>query len=82
MAEIQLLADQDLMSLWEQTQLAAFAIESRGGNAGMAHSYEQAIIQEIQQRQAVRPADSLFGEVSSKRDTTGDVLPQIMVMHA
>ena len=33
LAEIQLLADQDLMSLWEQTQLAVSTIEARGGSA-------------------------------------------------
>jgi hypothetical protein len=59
--ELVFLQDQELMSLWEQTQLASMAIEAHGGNSNMAHIYEQAVLIEMMRRQASRPMGSLFG---------------------
>lgn len=61
LAELQLLPDQELMSLWEQTQFAVAAIEGNGGSARTAHTYEFAVLMEMQRRQASRPAYELFG---------------------
>ena len=61
LAELQLLPDHELMSLWEQTQFAVAAIEGNGGSAKTAHVYEYAVLLEMQRRQASRPAHALFG---------------------
>lgn len=61
LAELQLLPDHELMSLWEQTQLAMAAIEVQGGSARTAHTYEWAVLMEMQRRQASRPNYILFG---------------------
>ena len=61
LAELQLLPDHELMSLWEQTQLAMDALEVHGGSARTAHTYEYAVLMEMQRRQAARPSYILFG---------------------
>ena len=83
-AEIQLLADQELMSLWEQTQIAAAAIEGRGGSAASARRYERAVLMELQKRAAMLPPGALFGSPETQEQPLPDVdaAPHIMVMHA
>lgn len=81
-AELHLLADSELISLWEQTQMAASVIEGQGGNAHMARVYEKAIVLEMQRRQAFRPASSVFGtEKIEAMPESSPALPHIMVIH-
>lgn len=61
LAELEFLPDQELMSLWEQTQLAMASIEGHGGSAKMARAYEYAVLMEMQRRLAGRSAHELFG---------------------
>ena len=84
LAELQLLPDQELMSLWEQTQFAAAAIEGHGGSARAAHAYEFAVLMEMQRRIASRPASVLFGmDAEDKLPVPGgSVSPRIMVVKA
>jgi len=80
--EIQLLADQELMGLWEQTQIAAVAIESQGGSASTAHRYERAVLMEMQKRLSSQSGQTLFG-MPTQRDAVrpeSDALPHIMVL--
>lgn len=83
-AEIQLLADQELMSLWEQTQMAAAAIEARGGSAATAHRYEAAVLLELQKRLASLPAGYLFDRQVSEDTLPAekDAAPHILVVRA
>ena len=60
LAELQLLPDEELMSLWEQTQFAVAAIEGHGGSARTAHTYEFAVLMEMQRRLVLRPS-GIFG---------------------
>ena len=82
-AEIQLLTDQELMALWEQTQVAVAVIESRGGMPNTARRYEKAVLFELQRRLAQRPAGELFG-TKALEDPLPDVeaLPHIMMVQA
>ena len=84
LVEIQLLADHELMSLWEQTQIAVAAIESRGGSASTARRYERAVLMEMQKRLAGRPSGELFGLSSDQNAPlpTEDALPHIMMVRA
>ena len=84
LADVQLLADGELMSLWEQTQLAVAAIEERGGSASMAKRYERAVLMELQKRVAQLPAGVLFGSPESQDSSLPqvDVSPHIMVVRA
>lgn len=61
LAELEFLPDEDLMSLWEHTQLAMAAIEGHGGSAGIARAYEYSVLMEMQRRVAGRSAHELFG---------------------
>ena len=85
LGELQLLPDEELMSLWEQTQLAVAAIEGNGGVAGNAHAYEFAVLMEMQRRQASRPTGVLFG-MGDEGDIPPvpgtDSSPRIMVVKA
>ena len=65
LAELQLLPDQELMSLWEQTQFAVAALEGAGGSAKTAHTYEFAVLMEMQRRLVSRPSSELFGSAPS-----------------
>jgi len=65
LADLQILPDQELMSLWEHTQVAVFSIESRGGNARSARVYEHAVLMEIQRRHAGRAPHVLFGSAEA-----------------
>ena len=84
LADVQLLADGELMSLWEQTQLAVAAIEDRGGSASTAKRYERAVLMELQKRVAKLPAGVLFGSPESQDSSLPqvDVSPHIMVVRA
>ncbi len=84
LADVQLLADGELMSLWEQTQIAAAAIEGRGGSAASARRYERAVLMELQKRAAMLPPGALFGSPETQEQPLPDVeaAPHIMVMHA
>ena len=83
-AEIQLLADQELMSLWEQTQLAVAAIEGRGGSASTAKHYERAVLMELQKRAALLPPGVLVGTARPQENPLpeSDAVPHIMIMRA
>lgn len=82
-AEIHLLTDQELMSLWEQTQLAISVIESRGGTASMARHYEKSVLMELQRRLSLRPAGELFGSVVQEEPLPDvEALPHIMMVQA
>ena len=65
LAELQLLPDQELMSLWEQTQFAVAALEGAGGSAKTAHTFEFAVLMEMQRRLVSRPSSELFGSAPS-----------------
>ena len=80
LAELQLLPDQELMSLWEQTQFAVAAIEGNGGSAGTAHTYEFAVLLEMQRRQVSRPAHELFGRGEPFPVPEGSSGPRMMVV--
>ena len=75
LADIQLLADGELLSLWEQTQLAVFAIEEHGGDVRMARFYEQAIVMEMRRRHAGQPVTQVFG--SEMLEPLGETLPDL-----
>ena len=81
--EIQLLTDQELMSLWEQTQLAVAVIESKGGTPSTARRYEKAVLCELQRRLSQLSAGELFGS-KKPEDPLPDVeaLPHIMMVQA
>lgn len=83
LAELQLLPDQELMSLWEQTQFAVAAIEGHGGSAQTAHVYERAVLMEMQRRLVSRPAWELFGREREEEFPMidgGKASPRVMVV--
>ena len=84
LADVQLLADGELMSLWEQTQLAVAAIEGRGGSASTAKHYERAVLMELQKRAALLPPGVLVGTARSQENPLpeSDAVPHIMIMRA
>ena len=84
LADVQLLADGELMSLWEQTQLAVAAIEGRGGSASTAKHYERAVLMELQKRAALLPPGVLFGTARPQENPLpeSDAVPHIMIMRA
>ena len=83
LADVQLLADGELMNLWEQTQLAAAAIEGHGGSAATARRYERAVLMELQKRAALLPAGRLFGSSPSQDLVPAEnAAPHIMVVRA
>ena len=84
LADVQLLADGELMSLWEQTQLAVAAIEGRGGSASMAKHYERAVLMELQKRAALLPPGVLVGSTRPQENPLpeSDAVPHIMIMRA
>ena len=59
--ELQLLPDDELMDLWEQTQQAAWAMEGRGWDAEGALRYSGVLVWEMQRRLAGRPPAQRFG---------------------
>ena len=81
-ADLQLLADQELMSLWEQTQMAVAAILSHGGIPRAARRYEQAVVMELQRRLASRPKGALFNSRRDEARNSSDTMPHIMVVRA
>lgn len=82
LADVQLLADGELMNLWEQTQIAVAAIEGRGGSASAAKRYERAVLMELQKRAALLPAGVLVGSARPQEDLPpeSDAVPHIMIM--
>ena len=82
LAELQLLPDQELMSLWEQTQFAVAALEGTGGSAKTAHTYEYAVLMEMQRRLASRPSHELFGSTADSFPAPQKAAPRIMVVKA
>ena len=75
-AELEFLPDQELMSLWEQTQFAVAAIEGHGGSARTAHTYEFAVLMEMQRRLAGRSARELFGSDDVRMEYDAKRSPQ------
>lgn len=65
--ELQLLPDDELMDLWEQTQQAAWAMEGRGWDAEGALRYSGVLVWEMQRRLAGRPPVQRFGSGGSRR---------------
>ncbi|WP_294489233.1 hypothetical protein [uncultured Mailhella sp.] len=84
LAELQLLPDQELMSLWEQTQFAVAALEGAGGSAKTAHTYEFAVLMEMQRRLVSRPSSELFGSAPSDAlpNPAPQSAPKLMVVKA
>jgi len=82
LAELALLPDQDLMSLWEQTQYAVAALETRGSSAQTARRYEHAVLMEMQRRLAQRSRLALFGvpEGEPPADEAGDSPHHLIVV--
>lgn len=63
--ELQLLPDDELLNLWEQTQKAVWTMEDNGWDANPAQHYGQIVVWEMQRRVTVaRSGNSLFGESS------------------
>ena len=71
--ELQLLPDDDLMDLWEQTQQAAWAMEGRGWDAGGALRYSAMLVWEMQRRLAHRPPARCFGSGSLPPEGLTDI---------
>ncbi|MCH5277558.1 MAG: hypothetical protein J1E80_06945 [Desulfovibrionaceae bacterium] len=69
--ELQLLPDDDLMDLWEQTQQAAWAMEGRGWDAGGALRYSGLLVWEMQRRLACRPPAQRFGTGAAPAESPG-----------
>lgn len=84
LADIQLLADHELLNLWEQTQIASAAIEARGGSARTAHVYEAAVLLELQRRLSFLPKGSFFGEPAGEENVPDgpEPFPHIMMVQA
>ena len=81
MADLQLLGDQELMALWEQTQIAAAVIQAHGGVPRSARRYEHAVVMELQRRLA----NSQFGKQSNdwpEGVKPGFAAPHFMVIRA
>lgn len=74
--ELQLLPDDDLMDLWEQTQQAAWAMEGRGWDAGGALRYSAVLVWEMQRRLACRPPARCFGSGSPPSESPVDISRQ------
>lgn len=78
--ELQLLPDDELLNLWEQTQKAVWAMEDNGWDANPAQRYGQIVVWEMQRRLTVScPRFAPFGEHSFCRPE-GEVLPHIMTI--
>ena len=74
--ELQLLPDDDLMDLWEQTQQAAWAMEGRGWDAGGALRYSGLLVWEMQRRLACRPPARRFGSGALPSESPADISPR------
>lgn len=59
--DLQLLPDDELMDLWEQSQQAAWALEGKGWDAEGALRYGGVLVWEMQRRLAGRPVVQRFG---------------------
>ncbi len=80
LAEVCLLADRELLSLWEQTQMSAAISAGQGRDAYMAHVYERAVLLEMQRRQFFRPASSVFGAGHPRDSFKTSSFPRIMAI--
>ena len=67
------------MGIWEQTQYAAALIEGKGGCAGNAHSYEAAVLIEMQRRLGERGNGCVFGD-SDERSEIGS-MKEVVILH-
>lgn len=78
--ELQLLPDDELLNLWEQTQKAVWTMEDNGWDANPAQCYGQIVIWEMQRRvTSSRPGAPLFGEDAALPPDSA-VLPHIMTV--
>ena len=78
--ELQLLPDDELLNLWEQTQKAVWTMEDKGWDANPAQHYGQIVVWEMQRRVTVaRSGNSLFGESSHFPPDSGG-MPHIMTV--
>lgn len=81
--ELQLLPDNELMDLWEQTQHAAWAMEGKGWDAEAALRYGGMVVWEMQRRLARRPSRQRFGSGEAPQaapDLASDPLPHIVAI--
>ena len=81
--ELQLLPDNELMDLWEQTQHAAWALEGKGWDAEAALRYGGLVVWEMQRRLARRPSRQRFGAGESAPVAPGagdSPLPHILAV--
>ncbi len=72
--ELQLVLDEELMDIWEQTQRAVFALEEKGWDPPGAMHYCDALVWEMQRRLARLPVGWRFG-VSKKHEQDKPDLP-------
>lgn len=59
--ELQLLPDEELLDIWEQTQRAAWALEEKGWDSATAQHYSGIIVWEMQRRLSHLPHGKCFG---------------------
>lgn len=78
--DLQLLPDEDLLNLWEQTQKAVWAMEDSGWDADPAQHYGQIVVWEMQRRVSfARSKGVLFGGASSL-PSDSEPMPHIMTI--
>ena len=81
--DLQLIPDDALMDLWEQTQQAAWAMEGKGWDAEAALHYGAVVVWEMQRRVAQRPSRQRFGshgENPQPEGVDGTPLPRIFAV--
>ena len=80
--ELQLLPDHELLSLWEQIQKAAWAIQEGGMNPDPASHYADTLLWEMQRRIMLNKShDKRFGsDEGSSLPDGAPALPHIMAM--
>lgn len=81
--ELQMLAADELLSLWEQTQRAVWTMEEKGVEAGLPAHYGQMVVWEMQRRVSLSPSAlfSDFERVEPKEERLAPgPLPHIMTL--
>jgi len=66
--DLRLLPSEELVSLWEHTQEAAWFVEARGMDPGPAQHYSQLVVWELQRRLSQEPSLLLDGRESGDGD--------------
>lgn len=81
--ELQLLAADELMSLWEQTQRAIWAMEEKGIESVVPERYSQMVLWEMQRRVSLMPNALVNGyELAGMQQerVTPVAMPHIMTL--